>query len=128
MVLPAKVESATQDASAPASPTCFVETEEGAGVNGNLLCFILFMGLALVMAELVTETVFRPKFLFLAVVAAGIALVSLQDSWLQRRPRFYRLVLETPQGREVVLESSSRESVEAAERTLRTTLGQSQSG
>ena len=122
MVLPARAPAETQ-VSEPADPVCHIEAEEGAGVNGNLLCFILFMAFALVLAELVTETAFRPKFLFLAVVAAGIGLVALQDTWLQRRPRFYRLVLETPEGRKVVLESPSRETVEAAERTLLAAIG-----
>jgi hypothetical protein len=104
---------------------CHIEAEEGAGVNGNLLSFMLFMAIALVLTELVTETVFRRKFLFLALVAAGIGLVALQDSWLQRRPRFYRLVLETPEGRKVVLQSPSREAVEAAERNLLSAMGRS---
>ena len=116
MVLPAK--ASTEAGEGRGGPACHIEAEEGAGVNGNLLCFILFMAFALFIAELVTETVFRPKFLFLVVVAAGIALVALQDSWLQRRPKFYRLVLETPEGRKVVLESPSRETVEAAERSI----------
>ncbi|KAB2851678.1 MAG: hypothetical protein F9K44_00690 [Hyphomicrobiaceae bacterium] len=129
MVLPAKSQarlSVRSEGEAPAEAaceaTCHVEVEEGTGVNGNLLCFILFMGTALAIAEVVTETVLRPKFLFLAAVAAGVGLVALQDAWLQRRPKLYRLVIETEAGRKVVLESPSREAVEAAERSLSATL------
>lgn len=125
MVLPAKPSTESEER---AGPICHIEAEEGAGVNGNLLCFILFMAFALFIAELVTETVFRPKFLFLVVVAAGVAIVALQDSWLQRRPKFYRLVLETAEGRKVVLESPSRETVEAAERSIRAAGGRRRAG